>query len=438
MTILFTGKTIGFMFEGEFIQADLSHPRFDDIVALVKEGRLQSASAIIDLKTAVSAAIKGSKLVLKGNSLYLGEEEIRGVLGRRIVEMMRMGFDVKPLELFVTNLLENPSKRAVDELYGFLEASMLPITDDGHFLAYKSVRSDFTDHHSGRMDNSVGTTVSMLRNKVDEDKDRTCSYGLHFAAHEYAESFGRGGKMVILKINPRDVVAIPSDYKNQKGRCCSYEVIREVERSDKGLVGSIIIGTPRPKVTARSHVTPPTPAVRGVFALGTEVTMTTKGHAEHGVSTFNPQNTKGVVVNNTGDRDFVYRVAWSNGQRNAYRTGELTAFVAPVVPYVPQSDNYNDAALWELELDYDCFDDYFTFKGEAKDFPINRETMYDLTRKDDSKVYEGYFLTSYSEKHDNLVFRKPTRSGNDFNYCTVSDVNAWAIETDEDAIVLGS
>jgi hypothetical protein len=33
---------------------------------------------------------------------------------------------------------------------------------------------------------------------------------------------------VILKINPRDVVSIPSDYNNSKGRACRYEIAGEL------------------------------------------------------------------------------------------------------------------------------------------------------------------------------------------------------------------
>jgi hypothetical protein len=32
---------------------------------------------------------------------------------------------------------------------------------------------------------------------------------------------------MILKINPKDVVSIPADYNNTKGRCCRYEVVAE-------------------------------------------------------------------------------------------------------------------------------------------------------------------------------------------------------------------
>ena len=32
---------------------------------------------------------------------------------------------------------------------------------------------------------------------------------------------------MIVKIDPADVVSIPVDYNNSKGRCCKYEVIAE-------------------------------------------------------------------------------------------------------------------------------------------------------------------------------------------------------------------
>jgi len=131
--------------------------------------------------------------------------------------------------LFMHNLLKNPSKRSVDELYGFLEKNNLPITPDGYFLAYKKVRRDFLDIHSGTMNNAPGTIVEMERYKVDDNKDQTCSTGLHFCGMSYLSHFGSNGdRTVIVKIDPADVVSIPSDYDGAKGRACRYEVIGEL------------------------------------------------------------------------------------------------------------------------------------------------------------------------------------------------------------------
>ena len=85
------------------------------------------------------------------------------------------------------------------------------------------------DIHSGSFDNSVGRICEMPRNRVCDDKDQTCSAGLHFCSISYLPSFSDrdGGKTMILKINPADVVSIPSDYNNTKGRCCKYIVVAE-------------------------------------------------------------------------------------------------------------------------------------------------------------------------------------------------------------------
>jgi hypothetical protein len=144
-----------------------------------------------------------------------------------MIQMLQEGFPIEPMVHFMENLYQNPSKRAVTELYGFLEKGNLPITPDGHFLAYKKVRDDYTDVHSGKFDNSVGQVVEMERHDVDDNKDNTCSTGLHFCSMSYLSCFG-GERTVIVKINPADVVSIPSDYNDAKGRACRYEVIGEL------------------------------------------------------------------------------------------------------------------------------------------------------------------------------------------------------------------
>ena len=72
--------------------------------------------------------------------------------------------------------------------------------------------------------------VEMNRNMVDDNRDITCSSGLHFCSIDYLKHFG-GSKIVILKIDPADVVSIPSDYNNAKGRTCKYEIISELENA---------------------------------------------------------------------------------------------------------------------------------------------------------------------------------------------------------------
>lgn len=203
-----------------------SHIAYDRIKEAIKSNDWEAVKDLIEPRKLVikygagNVQIDGETFLWKGKPMH-------NALSVKMIDMLKEGFSIDPLVLFLENLQKNPSKRAVDELYGFLEKGNLPITPDGYFLAYKKVRDNFTDCHTGTMDNSVGKVVEMERNEVDDDKDRTCSNGLHFCSRSYLAHFG-GARTVILKINPADVVSIPSDYNDAKGRACRYEVIGEL------------------------------------------------------------------------------------------------------------------------------------------------------------------------------------------------------------------
>ena len=203
-----------------------THITYQKVVDAIKASDWDTVRDVIEPKKVVINYGKGN-ISIKGETMYWKGREFHNAMSTRMIQMLQDGFGVEPLVLFMENLMSNPSYRSVQELYGFLEKNNLPITPDGHFLAYKRVRDDYTDCHTGTMNNSVGKVVEMERNEVDDDQNRTCSSGLHFCSQEYLQSFG-GNRTVIVKVNPRDVVSIPVDYDNSKGRTCRYEVIGEV------------------------------------------------------------------------------------------------------------------------------------------------------------------------------------------------------------------
>lgn len=211
------------------------------VLEAVKTVNVDALKQALDVKKTITSMLSNTsdKVRIENNKIFYMDREVQGLISSRIFEMLRLELDVKPMVLFLENLMSNPSKRAVDELFGFLEACTLPITPDGCFLAYKRVRDDYLDCHSGTMDNSVGKVLEMPRNMVDEDKNNTCSYGLHFCSYDYLKSFS-GARIVVLKINPKDVVAIPADYNNSKGRTCKYEVVDEIALNEYNLPSTMI------------------------------------------------------------------------------------------------------------------------------------------------------------------------------------------------------
>lgn len=153
--------------------------------------------------------------------------EVNGALYERL---KKDGPRRKHLIAFIRRCLANPRPEAVLELYDFLEATHLPIAADGSFYAYKKVREDLTDIYTGTFSNAPGEVVEMPREDVDDNREQTCSTGLHFAGYDYLPYYGigHGTTIVLVKVDPADVVAIPTDYNNQKGRAWRYEVVAEI------------------------------------------------------------------------------------------------------------------------------------------------------------------------------------------------------------------
>jgi hypothetical protein len=207
------------------------HINYKMILEALPTATSEELLEIVDVEKAVAAFSDGLVEIKNGQVTYEGEV-VHGSISKRILEFMSKGLPFQPLVNFLNNLMENPSMQSQKELYDFLEHEHLPITEDGHFLAYKAVRSDYKDKYKGVFDNSVGNVVKMQRAKVDDDRARGCSDGLHAGALNYVAGYGSveaGDKIVIVKINPRDVVSVPSDCNCEKLRTCQYEVVGEYQ-----------------------------------------------------------------------------------------------------------------------------------------------------------------------------------------------------------------
>lgn len=229
MDYILTQRALTAFHDNQVLTVHAEDERFEQAVNYVKSDDIDG---LIDLTKPLEAVREylsnNGRVEIIDQQVYFDGEPLHNYMAHRILDMFRGGFTIEPLINFMTNVAENPSKRAQDELLQFLEYGELPITPDGCFLSYKKVADGYLDCHSRTIDNSVGQVVEMPRNQVQDDPNITCSYGLHFCSLEYLRAF-YGSHMMVLKINPRDVVSIPTDYNNTKGRCCRYEVVGELD-----------------------------------------------------------------------------------------------------------------------------------------------------------------------------------------------------------------
>lgn len=237
------------MFQGKIVTSDgtivvtvdnrsytvtTEHPKYEEL----KDAVAKNDSKVFLENVEVAQAIEqyagvATGIVIKNNEVFFNGERLHGMIVESILNMFKQGFCIEPMVNFLENLSDNPSKRSIDELWQFLEVCKLTITEDGCFLAYKSVKSDYCDKYTGSVDNSPGAYNSMPRNKVDDDFRNACSSGYHVGALGYA---GPGGwynssndKVVIVKVNPKDVVSVPSDHSCMKLRCCAYTVVSDFQ-----------------------------------------------------------------------------------------------------------------------------------------------------------------------------------------------------------------
>lgn len=174
--------------------------------------------------------VKNDKILFKPSAGV--EYPISGTMTRRIIDTIKTkGYDgAKVLINFASKLMENPSNKAVNELYGFLIHNDIELADDGCFYAWKKVKNNYKDKYTGKINNSPGLVVKMERNQVNERSEDTCSSGLHACAKSYLPNYSAGGdcRIVKVKIHPKDVVSIPTDYNNAKMRVCEYFVESDV------------------------------------------------------------------------------------------------------------------------------------------------------------------------------------------------------------------
>lgn len=217
----------------------------DKLILALKEGRSDDIPNLISTAKRIENFSKGNFVVQDGQILVNGIPA-PPVLGNKIVKFSNEGLPFQPLVRFAENLQRNPSFRAVNELFQFLEKNDHPITENGNFIAYKRVRGNFKDIHSNTMDNSPGKVVEMPRNQVNEDSHQTCSHGLHVAnwtyAHtQFASSDPATDLMLEVEVDPADVVSIPVDYNQSKMRVCKYKVLGVVDKEHSSEVALRVV-----------------------------------------------------------------------------------------------------------------------------------------------------------------------------------------------------
>lgn len=236
--------------DGELHVAHSTQPNFEEIKALLVDGagEVEDTDALRDLFDPSKRAAEifealGDRVSVKGGVIYLDGDAVHNSLSDQVIRFMREGVEGwQPLVKFFEKVQSNPNEHSREQLYSWLTSNEFSIADDGDIVGYRGVSKDdegryWAGHRgqaivngvpvNGAVENPVGGVVEMARSEVNHDPTTGCSTGLHVSNYAYAQSYG--SSTLEVRVNPRDVVSVPTESGWQKVRVCRFTVVDEVE-----------------------------------------------------------------------------------------------------------------------------------------------------------------------------------------------------------------
>lgn len=231
-----------FFSNGENAVWSVNHPDFKDVEMLCELNAWAEVQVLHNAAKAVlthNVAVEENLLNVAGVIVDLSNTK-NPVF--QFIELLRqkgvIDTEIERIKPFLKNMFENPFIDAVTEIYDYCKAMDFEITDDGCFLAYKNVREDLGSiYDNGKTKHVIGEYTE--EKMYDTNRENHCSAGLHFCSKGYLKCYP-GQTTIIVKVNPKDVVSIPTDYHFMKGRCRRYMTVGILENKSDMLADTDI------------------------------------------------------------------------------------------------------------------------------------------------------------------------------------------------------
>ena len=234
-----TSREISFVFQGTSFNIPKNNENYSEIYQAVVEndhvvldGLVTSQQKLTEnIKTVVSTLNEGdaSNIHIKivDKTIYCNNKIFKGLASMEFIKYVaenntRM---ISQFKRFMFNCSLNPSNASVEELYDFVVKNRLKVTPAGTILLYKWVNDKYHDCRTGNFNNTPGLTIKMDRKKVNPNRHETCSNGLHLCSYKYGKF---GDRLLLVELDPKNSVSIPSDYGQSKMRCCEYTSLMDI------------------------------------------------------------------------------------------------------------------------------------------------------------------------------------------------------------------
>lgn len=248
-------KSLTMMLNDERVTIPRGNHGFDEAAKHLESSMIHDVDYLTNLtnmKDAVKTLV-GDNVTMTEDGYCIDDIKVPKELEEHLLNLKKKNYDTTIIEKFIENVMQIPNsyedangikrknpwaEQTRESIYGFLASNGYVITDDGCFLAEKIVCHDYGSIHSSneghRVFYKIGSTVSLPRYMCDHNPNITCSSGLHVCSDgynfgSYNSNVSEKDRLLICKINPKNVVSIPDEYGMNKIRVCEMEVIREAD-----------------------------------------------------------------------------------------------------------------------------------------------------------------------------------------------------------------
>ena len=228
---LTTNELTVYLADGTTAKWNVNDPAFDTALDLCKQNnyvRIQEMANPIKTLFNPQSKVEVSEDRLSVNNINYDTTSnklfgiIKALLDRKFIKTQNIS-NIKPL---IKRIAANPYINAAEELLDFFLVNDFEITEDGCILAYKGVDLDYKSR--GGFLNPIGQWV--YEPNFDTNRNNTCSTGLHFCGKDYLTNYFRKPKYLLIKVQPEDVVSIPTDCGHAKGRAVKYFIVGEMPK----------------------------------------------------------------------------------------------------------------------------------------------------------------------------------------------------------------
>lgn len=248
--------TIVLYADGEVYTVRTDHRGYATIADALKREDYHTALSSLDFVARLADYVSSTGLLrVDRRRVYYRDRELKFAFVQRLIHMLEEGAPVANFVRYIERSMMNPSRTCIEELFKFSDnpqkRTPLPLLPDGRVLAYKTVREDWYDWHTGkvlytplhikyaddpRVDDmswlldQPGELIGVPRWEVDDNAANLCSTGFHAGTFEYVKRFHAGSprKFLAVAIDPSQVVAASGESSQDKIRCHVLECRQEL------------------------------------------------------------------------------------------------------------------------------------------------------------------------------------------------------------------